>query len=239
MCLLISLFLILAIYAEYKLLAALAGALSIGQVWILVIVTALIGLHLLREQRDINAKIQMKMMRGELGDPSELMLPITTLLSGLLLLVPGVITDVLGLALLYPPLSKVLLKQAFKGGLNAFMANAQRGSGMGGTPFGGGSFGGGPFGGGSFGGGPFGGGPFGGGPFGGSQGPQGTPDLSALFGGQVDPTPQAHSSSQSSSSSHGSKSRTQRPHSKKKHPHSRAVDPSQVIIDVEGEVIDD
>jgi UPF0716 family protein affecting phage T7 exclusion len=238
MCLIVSLLLIFAVYAEYKLLSILTSALSLGQVWVLVLVTALIGLHLLREQRDLNAKMQMKMMRGELNDPSELMLPITSLFSGLLLMIPGVLTDILGLALLYPPLAKILMRQAFKGGLNAFMANAQRGSGMGGGPFGGagGPFGGagGPFGGA---GGPFGGagGPFGGagGPFGGAGSSQGSPDLSALFGGHVDPTQQAPSSSQAT------KSRTQRPQPKRKTPRSSSVDPSQVIIDVEGEVIED
>jgi UPF0716 protein FxsA len=210
MCLIVSLLLIFAVYAEYKLLSILTSALSLGQVWVLVLVTALIGLHLLREQRDLNAKMQMKMMRGELNDPSELMLPITSLFSGLLLMIPGVLTDILGLALLYPPLAKILMRQAFKGGLNAFMANAQRGSGMGGGPFGGA-----------------------GGPFGGAGSSQGSPDLSALFGGHVDPTQQAPSSSQAT------KSRTQRPQPKRKTPRSSSVDPSQVIIDVEGEVIED
>ena len=234
MCLIISLFTLLATLVEVKLLGLFASKLGTSNMWLLIISTALIGIHLIRDQRQLNAKLQARMMRGELSDPSELMLPIVSLLSGFLLLVPGPMTDFLGLAMLYPPVGQLVLKRLFKGGLQAAFANAQRRGGF--SSFGGGQS---PFGGGQP---PFGGGPFGGGSNQGSHHSQ--VDLSALFGQMG--TPQDPSQAQP-----GTQQEAQRPTQSQSRPTRRGrpqdsrrggpsqMDPSQVIIDVDGEVIDE
>ena len=233
MCLIISLFLLLATLIEVELLSLFAHELGAGNMWLLLIGTAFIGWRLIDEQKVQQQKIQMKMMHGELTDPSQMMRPLISLLSGLLLLIPGPLTDLIGLAMLHPVIGQRVLQSLFKGGLHAVMKNAQGGpfGGVGG-PFGGA---GGPFGGA---GGPFGGagGPFGGagGPFDTDQGQQSAADESA-YSIHQDATPGAsregvHPTQKPRKSTKKSKggSRTGR----------SQVNPQQVIIDVDAEVVD-
>ena len=239
MCLIITLFTVLATLIEVELLSVIADQLGASNMWLLLIGTAFIGWRLLSEQKQMNQKVQMQMMRGELSDPSLMMRPFVLLLSGVLLMIPGPLTDFLGLAMLHPVIGQRVLQSLFKGGLQAAMKNVQGGSG---GPFG---SGGGPFG---SGGGPFGGsgGPFGGGGglFGGGGGPydvdgDGPLDDESNNGSNVD-----YSQAESDAPRDGVHP-TQRPRGapRKGRPrgpsHNRGqVDPQQVIIDVDAEVVD-
>ncbi len=253
MCLIITLFTVLATLIEVELLSVIADQLGASNMWLLLIGTAFIGWRLLSEQKQMNQKVQMQMMRGELSDPSLMMRPFVLLLSGVLLMIPGPLTDFLGLAMLHPVIGQRVLQSLFKGGLQAAMKNVQGGSGgpfgSGGGPFG---SGGGPFGGG---GGPFG---SGGGPFGGSGGPFG--GGGGLFGGGGGPYDVDGDGPLDDESNNGSNvdysqaesdaprdgvHPTQRPRGapRKGRPrgpsHNRGqVDPQQVIIDVDAEVVD-
>lgn len=75
----------------------------------LVVGTALLGAFLLRRQGLSNyRRMQQSMARGEV--PAQEMLEgVVILLGAVLLLVPGVITDVLGLLCLLPPLRRVIV----------------------------------------------------------------------------------------------------------------------------------
>ena len=101
MCLIISLSLLLATIIEVELLSLIADELGAGNMWLLLIGTAFIGWRLIGEQRAQQQKVQMLMMRGELTDPSQMMRPLISLLSGILLVIPGPLTDLIGLAMLH------------------------------------------------------------------------------------------------------------------------------------------
>ena len=238
MCLIISLSLLLATIIEVELLSLIADELGAGNMWLLLIGTAFIGWRLIGEQRAQQQKVQMLMMRGELTDPSQMMRPLISLLSGILLVIPGPLTDLIGLAMLHPVIGQKVLQSLFKGGLQAVMKNAQGGFGGAGGPFGGA---GGPFGGA---GGPFGGagGPFGGagGPFGGAGGPF---DVEGFNAEADQPSSSSIHQESAPSASREGVHPTQKPRKPTKKGRvspqsSKQVNPQQVIIDVDAEVID-
>ena len=132
MCFIIAIFSVLFTILEVKLLGWFAESLGLGNMWLLMIATGFIGFNCIREQRHLSAQTQARMMRGEFNDPSELMLPLISLLSGILLLIPGPLTDVVGLALLFPPIGKWALKKLFKSGLQAAMRSGRMSGGFGG-----------------------------------------------------------------------------------------------------------
>ena len=113
--------------------------------WLLTVATGVIGFMNIKDQKRSSARIQEKMMRGELNDPTDLMLPFISLFSGLLLCIPGPLTDVTGLLLLHPAIGKWALQRLLRGGLFAAMQKMQGQGGFGGGGFGGpqGGFGGG------------------------------------------------------------------------------------------------
>ena len=247
MCLIISLFLLLATFVEVELLSIIASELGASNMWLLLIGTGFIGWRLIGEQKFQQQKMQERMLRGELTDPGQMMRPLISLLSGILLIIPGPLTDLIGLAMLHPMIGQRVLQSLFKGGLQAMMKNAQGGFGGAGGPFGGA---GGPFGGA---GGPFGGagGPFGGagGPFGGAGGPfggaGGGPFGDSGFTQDADAGAQSsiHRESAPSASREGVHP-TQKPRKPAKKgkgaPRTgrEQVNPQQVIIDVDAEIID-
>ena len=243
MCFIIAIFSVLFTILEVKLLGGIAQVFGPGNMWLLMIATAFIGFNSIREQRQLSARTQARMMRGELSDPSELMLPLISLLSGILLLIPGPLTDLIGLALLSPPIGKWALKKLFSSGLQAAMRNGRMSGGFGGF---GGFPGGGP---GSSGGQSGGFGGFGGfGNMGGFGGMGGSPTQGASdaevndaefdphLGSDVDPD-------QAAPSREGIH-RTQKPRASqwrdRRRRNTRTQNSqSQVIIDVDGEIVDD
>ena len=109
MCLIISLFLLLATILEVQLLSVIADEFGASNMWLLMIATAFIGWRLISEQKQMNQKLQQQMMRGEISDPSMMMRPLISLLSGIMLVIPGPITDLFGLAILHPTLGQMIL----------------------------------------------------------------------------------------------------------------------------------
>ncbi|ABL98750.1 FxsA family protein [Shewanella amazonensis] len=111
----------------------------------LVLFTAVVGVSLVRSQGlSTLMQAQQKMARGE-APTSELVQGMMLAMAGVLLLIPGFVTDFIGLLLLTPitrkPLAALLLKrlQLKVVGQGGFGANSQ-------GPFGQGPFGQGPFG---------------------------------------------------------------------------------------------
>lgn len=224
MCLIISLFILLATILEVELLSQVASHFGSSNMWLLLIGTGFIGWHLIREQRQMNQKMQAQMMRGEMADPSMMMRPLITLLSGILLIIPGPLTDFFGLILLHPVMGQLVLQKLFKGGLQAMLKNGQVRGGFGGF----GSFGGqNPFGGGQN-------------PFGGGQNPFGNDQDSSAQ--TIDIQTQEYTQEQASSREGIHPTQKPKVGSKRRrrvqNPSSSQVDPRQVIIDVDAEVVD-
>ena len=119
MCFIVTLFVLLAGLLEIKLLGMFAQSAGAGNMWLWLLASLWIGFTLMREQREMSAKLQMRLARGEIKDPSELLRPLINTLSGFLLIAPGLITDLIGLALLYPPCARWALIQLSRRGLNA------------------------------------------------------------------------------------------------------------------------
>ncbi|MBF6058193.1 MULTISPECIES: FxsA family protein [Thiomicrorhabdus] len=82
---------------------------------LLTIFTAVLGVYLMRSQGvDIMMKAQRMMAQGEA--PQEAIFEgVFIFIGGVLLLIPGLITDALGFLFLVPPVRRYLIKQSFKG----------------------------------------------------------------------------------------------------------------------------
>ena len=110
MCLIITLFFILTLIAEVKLLGVFAANLGLGTMWLWIFASIYVGMSLMREQKELAVKQQQRMARGELNNPLDLMQPLVMTLSAILLIVPGLVTDAIGLVLLCPPVGRWALK---------------------------------------------------------------------------------------------------------------------------------
>lgn len=107
------LFLLTAVpVAEIYILIKLSDEIGWDGTLLFVIITGILGAQLLRRQgASILMEIQKKSGQGHL--PSEALIKgFFTFIGGLLLLTPGVLTDVLGLSLIFPP-TQILWKAYF------------------------------------------------------------------------------------------------------------------------------
>ena len=97
---------------EIALFIRVGGWLGLWPTLGLVVLTAIVGGSLLRQQGLATIEgLRREMMRG--GDPSPLLVQGALLLvGGVLLLTPGFFTDVLGLALVIPPVREALVSWA-------------------------------------------------------------------------------------------------------------------------------
>ncbi len=96
---------------EIYLLASLGGIIGGFQVVLLVVASFLLGIWVLRTQ----SQASLYNMRTELGAgrvPADMLWQsISVYIAGVLLLLPGVISDVLGLILLFPPTRNLLIQR--------------------------------------------------------------------------------------------------------------------------------
>jgi UPF0716 family protein affecting phage T7 exclusion len=148
---------------DFKILGLISARFGGGVMMAVILSTGIIGLRIIRHYQDPQEAMKwaaLSMSGDPRARPEDALTPLVRSLAGFMLLVPGLLTDALGLLLLTPMVARPLARSFMKRGAGA-MGGA-------GGPFGGA---GGPFGGA---GGPFGGagGPFGGagGPFGGAGG---------------------------------------------------------------------
>ena len=113
---------ILELYILFKL----AGAINWGPTILLVIVTGVTGAYLAKQQgKEILNKIQMELSGGNMPGDS-LLNGLCILVGGVLLLTPGILTDITGFLLLIP-ISRIMfikfLKSKFKGMINTGNSN--------------------------------------------------------------------------------------------------------------------
>jgi len=113
---------ILELYILFKL----AGAINWGPTILLVIVTGVTGAYLAKQQgKEILNKIQMELSGGNMPGDS-LLNGLCILVGGVLLLTPGILTDITGF-LLIMPISRIMfikfLKSKFKGMINTGNSN--------------------------------------------------------------------------------------------------------------------
>ena len=113
---------ILELYILFKL----AGAINWGPTILLVIVTGVTGAYLAKQQgKEILNKIQMELSGGNMPGDS-LLNGLCILVGGVLLLTPGILTDITGFLLIIP-ISRIMfikfLKSKFKGMINTGNSN--------------------------------------------------------------------------------------------------------------------
>ena len=109
--LLILLFLFLAVYAELSVIINVGAAIGTGEVLILLILTAVVGIWLVRLQGfEVYRRMIAATSRGE-APVDEMIHGILLLLSGLLLIIPGFITDGLGAVLLVPFIRNLIISR--------------------------------------------------------------------------------------------------------------------------------
>lgn len=96
---------------ELMLLLEVGAIIGSGWTFLIIIVTAIIGTKLVKQQGlQTWSKIQQELAAGSL--PAQAMFDgICILISGVLLITPGFMTDILGMLLLTPPFRKVVYSQ--------------------------------------------------------------------------------------------------------------------------------
>lgn len=112
---------------EFKILWSLGESIGIMQTLLLIVITGIVGAQLARSQgikvvNSINEELQSGKMPAD-----SLLSAALVLAGGILLLTPGVMTDVFGLCLLIPPFRAViasLLKKYFKNRFNIVNINS-------------------------------------------------------------------------------------------------------------------
>lgn len=98
----------LYVYIEISIFIQVAHVLGVLLTLLLVIFTSFIGMSLVRNQGFKNLlQMQQKMAAGE-SPAAEMTKSVSLIISGLLLILPGFFTDLLGLLLLLPPVQKHL-----------------------------------------------------------------------------------------------------------------------------------
>ena len=98
----------LYVYIEISIFIQVAHVFGVLMTLLLVIFTSVIGMSLVRNQGFKNLMLmQEKMQAGEIP-AAEMVKSVSLILAGLLLLLPGFFTDLLGLVLLLPPVQKHL-----------------------------------------------------------------------------------------------------------------------------------
>jgi len=98
----------LYVYIEISIFIQVAHVFGVLMTLILVIFTSVIGMSLVRNQGFKNFLLmQQKMAAGE-SPAAEMIKSVSLILAGLLLVLPGFFTDLLGLLLLLPPVQKLL-----------------------------------------------------------------------------------------------------------------------------------
>ncbi|MEH2920561.1 FxsA family protein [Samsonia erythrinae] len=102
------LFIFLLAYIEISIFIHVADALGVAVTLLLVVFTSCVGVSLVRNQ-GVKTLVQMqqKMAAGE-SPAAEMVKSVSLVLAGFLLLIPGFLTDFLGLLLLLPPIQKSL-----------------------------------------------------------------------------------------------------------------------------------
>lgn len=98
----------LYVYVEISIFIQVAHVLGVLMTLLLVIFTSVVGMSLIRNQGFKNLMLmQQKMAAGE-SPANEMVKSVSLIIAGLLLVIPGFFTDLLGLLLLLPPVQKHL-----------------------------------------------------------------------------------------------------------------------------------
>jgi len=120
--LLILLFLFLAVYAELSVIINVGAAIGTGEVLVLLILTAVVGIWLVRLQGfEVYRRMIAATGRGE-APVDEMIHGILLLLAGFLLIIPGFISDGLGAVLLIPFVRTLIISRGFFAYTAAFYA---------------------------------------------------------------------------------------------------------------------
>ncbi len=120
--LLILLLLFLAVYAELSVIINVGAAIGTGQVLVLLILTAAVGIWLVRLQGfEVYRRMIAATSRGE-APVDEMIHGILLLLAGFLLIIPGFISDGLGAVLLIPFVRTLIISRGFFAYTAAFYA---------------------------------------------------------------------------------------------------------------------
>ncbi|AIA69523.1 suppressor of F plamsid exlusion of phage T7 [Pectobacterium atrosepticum SCRI1043] len=95
-------------YIEISLFIHVAEVMGVAMTLLLVVFTSCLGVSLVRNQgMKTLVQMQQKMAAGE-SPAAEMVKSVSLVLAGFLLLIPGFLTDFLGLLLLLPPVQKSL-----------------------------------------------------------------------------------------------------------------------------------
>lgn len=115
----------IAILIELYVLMTVGSSIGVGNTVLLVIITAFIGSYLLK-QRGLSTLQKVKMVTAQGNNPSfEMLKGVVIMISSILLLMPGFITDSIGLLGLMPWTRALLLTHFLEKNTNQFFTRVQ------------------------------------------------------------------------------------------------------------------
>jgi len=146
MCLVVVLGSIFTLFHDFRLLGLISARFGGGAMMALILFTGWLGLRVMRENQRPEQMMRWASgaMSGGQPQPEDALIPLVAVFGGLLMLIPGPITDLIGFSLLSPtfarPLARRVMSSRGAGGAGPFagMGGAGPFGGMGGAgPFGG------------------------------------------------------------------------------------------------------
>ena len=129
MCGLIGLFSLILVIVEFRLMGVVSSRLGGMNMLLLLFITGWLGLQLIRIQQHKSAHLQAQLMQGQLDNPLLIAESMVKMFGGFLLLIPGPVSDLVGMVLQLPGVAlflarlignRIQLRPTFGGGQAPF-----------------------------------------------------------------------------------------------------------------------
>lgn len=99
------------LYIEFSIFNAVANMIGVFFTLIAIIMTSVIGFYLVKSQGIKNFILMKDKIANRENPTNEIVKSVSFLFAGLLLLIPGFFTDILGAILIFPPIQDILIQR--------------------------------------------------------------------------------------------------------------------------------
>ena len=99
------------LYIEFSIFNAVANMIGVFFTLIAIIMTSVIGFYLVKSQGIKNFILMKNKIANRENPTNEIVKSVSLLFAGILLLIPGFFTDILGAILIFPPIQDILIQR--------------------------------------------------------------------------------------------------------------------------------
>ena len=99
------------LYIEFSIFNAVANMIGVFFTLIAIIMTSVIGFYLVKSQGIKNFILMKDKIANRENPTNEIVKSVSLLFAGILLLIPGFFTDILGAILIFPPIQDILIQR--------------------------------------------------------------------------------------------------------------------------------